>query len=139
MNNIIIVSSTPTYTGAVILSPSGIVTVCSGDQLELICTLTDPGSSLLEWRITSTTSISVQQAIEAATPSDQISHFIVNSTSFTTSRISAQGQLPLVSRLLINPVTIGLNGTVVDCTDGIIATVETASAIVSVISIRGRS
>ena len=136
MNNII-VSSTPTYTGAVILSSSGITSVCSGDQLELTCTLTDPGSSLLEWTITPTsTFMSVQRAIEAATPNDQTSHFMVNSTLFTTSRISAEDQLPLVSSLLINPVTIGLNGTVVYCIDSI-ATMEMASAILSVISIQG--
>ena len=119
--------------GAVILSPSGTESVCSGDQLELMCTLTDPGSSLLEWSFTPTTaSMSIQRAIEAASPRDQISHFMVNSTLLTMSRISAEDQLPLVSSLLINPVTIGLNETVVSCKDVIM--METAYAIVSVLN-----
>ena len=128
------VSSTPGYTGAVILSPSGIASVCSGDQLELTCTLTDPGSRVLEWHFTPTTfSLSLPtRAIEAASPSDQTTQFMVNSTWFTTSRISAEDQSPLVSRLVTNPVTISLNGTVVNCND--VLMMETSSAILSVIS-----
>ena len=117
-----------TLAGAVTLSPSGITSVCSGDQLELICTLTDPGSNLLEWTITP---MSFQaRAIQAPTSSDQTTHYMVNSTLFIFSRISAEKQSPLVSRALISPVTSSLNGTVVNCMDVIM--METASAIISV-------
>ena len=124
-----------TLAGAVTLSPSGIAPVCSGDQLELTCTLTDPGSRVLEWSFTPTTSsLSFPaRAIEATGQGNQTTQFMINSTWFTTSRTSADGQLPFVSSLLINPVTIGLNGTVVGCTDTI-ATMETASAILSVMN-----
>ena len=49
--------------------------------------------------------------------SQQESSVVVNSTSFNVSRVSHQEMSPLVSRLLINPVTIGLNGTQVNCTE----------------------
>ena len=43
---------------------------------------------------------------------------IVNElATFTFMRTSAQGDLPLISTLFIDSVSIGLNGTVVNCTD----------------------
>jgi hypothetical protein len=41
----------------------------------------------------------------------------VNLTTFTFMRSSAQGASPLVSTLSIDSVSIGLNGTVVRCSD----------------------
>ena len=41
----------------------------------------------------------------------------VNSITFIFSRISVAGSLPLISMLMINPVTDELNGTLVNCTD----------------------
>ena len=55
--------------------------------------------------------------ISSTDVSQQISSWIVNSTSFNVSRVSRRKMLPLVSRLLINPVTIALNGTKVNCTE----------------------
>ena len=49
--------------------------------------------------------------------SQQTSSWIVNSTSFNISRVSRREMFPLVSRLLINPVSITLNGTKVNCTE----------------------
>ena len=46
--------------------------VCDEDQLELTCTITDPGNSLLEWTLTpATIFIDLYRAIEASTLSDQ--------------------------------------------------------------------
>ena len=111
--------------GGVTISPSGNSFVCGGDQLELTCTITDPGSTLLEW-----TFMGLHRAIEAYSPNDDIS--VINSTLFTFSRISARGYLPLVSRLLINPLTTGLNGTVVNCTD--VLMMEIASTTIHVLN-----
>ena len=55
--------------------------------------------------------------ISSTDESQQASSWVVNSTLLNTTRVSHQGMLPLVSRLLINPVTIGLNGTQVNCTE----------------------
>ena len=106
------------FKGAVTISPPGNSLLCDGDQLELTCSITDPGSSLLEWTFTPTTIfMDLYRPIEPSTPSDQTTtHWMINSTLFTFSRISGQNEWPLVSRLLISPVTTGLNGTVVNCT-----------------------
>jgi hypothetical protein len=49
----------------------------------------------------------------------QMPHPIEHSlATFTFTRTSAQGELPLVTTLSINSVSIGLNGIVVNCSDG---------------------
>ena len=107
--------------------------MCSGDQLELTCSLTDPDSNLLEWILTpATIFMDLLRAIDTYSPSDETA--VINSTLFITfSRISARGNLPLVSRLTIDPVTTDLNGIVVYCTD-VSSTMETATAIVYVMN-----
>ena len=114
------------HEGVVTISPPGNSLVCDGDRLKLICTITDPGSSLLAWTLTLTTIL--YRGIAASTASDQTTHWMINSTLFTFSRISAQNEWPLVSKLLISPVTTGLNGTVVNCTA--VPVMETASTTV---------
>ena len=42
---------------------------------------------------------------------------IINSTTFTFTRTSAEDVSPLISTLSIDSVSIGLNGTVVNCMD----------------------
>ena len=120
----------------VTISPAGISLVCDGDLLELTCSLTDPGSSLLVWSfVPAITSMDLYRAIDDNSVSDEIC--VINSTLFTFSRISARGHLPLVSRLIIDSLTTGLNGTVINyCTD--VTTMETASATVYVIKFNGQ-
>ena len=121
------------------ISPFGVATVCSGDQLELKCSITDPGSfALLVWNITlvpenaaTSNSTSRTQAISAG-PVHQIFHTMINSTNLTFSRISSQRNSPLVSRLLISPVSNHLNGTEVNCINSM--TSETSSVTVINIS-----
>ena len=115
------------YEGAVTISPSGNSLVCDGDQLELICMVTDSGNGLLEWAF-----LQVYRAIDASTLSDQTSHIMINSTTFTFSRISAQNEFLLVSRLLINPLTTDLNRIMINCTD--VITMETTSTTVYVLN-----
>ena len=120
----------------VILSPSGNSHVCAGDQLELICSLTDPGSSLLEWTFTpATVFMDLYRAIDVYSQNDAVTA-VINSTLFTFSRISARGIMPLASRITIDPLTTGLNGSVINCSD--LITMETASAtIIYVINVNG--
>ena len=125
--------------GAVTISPFGVATVCSGDQLELNCSITDPGSfALLVWNITlipenaaTSNSTSRTQAISAG-PIDQTFHTMINSTNLTFSRISSQRSSPLISRLLFGPVSDSLNGTEVNCISSM--TSETSSVTVVNIS-----
>ena len=104
-------------TGAVTISPSGVVTVCNGDQRGLTCAITDSGASaILVWNVTV---ISVPVAISSSIPTNQAMHRTVDSTNITFSRVSPQNSSPLVSRLVMNPVSIYLNGTQVNCVDSL--------------------
>ena len=80
----------------VILSPSGNSRVCAGDQLELTCSLTDPGSSLLEWTFAlDTFFMDLYRAIDTKSVNDhEYPSWIINSISFTFSRLSANGIFP---------------------------------------------
>lgn len=55
--------------------------------------------------------------IASAGVSQQVSDMTVNSTLFNVSRVSSQNELPLVSRVVINPVTKSLNGTRINCAE----------------------
>ena len=107
-----------TKAGGVMISPHGIASSCSGDSLELTCTT--PGS-FAEWSF-----FLIPEQEAAARKFVRVLHvdsvlasseLLVNSITFIFSRISAPGSLPLISRLLINPVADALNGTDVNCTD----------------------
>ena len=116
----------------VILSPGNSL-VCAGDQQDLICSLTDPGSSLLAWTFAPATIFMdlSHRAIDTVSV-NEYSPLMINSTSFIFSRLSANGIFPLVSRLLIAPLTIGLNGIVINCTD--VLMMETASTTIHVLN-----
>ena len=92
--------------------------VCLGDQVNLTCTASVDS---IEWRFTV---VNEQGRHEPFTtfstsrgPSLQSAPIVVNSTTFTLMRGSGERDLPLISTLSIDPVSIGLNGTVVNCTD----------------------
>ena len=109
------------------LTPSA--TVCSGgDQFELMCTTT---GILLQWR---TGLFSDRPAISRDAPTDQTYSVQVNSTIFTFSRVSSRYVVPLVSRLLVSPVSDNLSGTVLKCTDVFMSNV--ASTILNVINLK---
>ena len=109
------------------ISPSGIISVCSGDQLELTCTITDSRSfALLRWNVTlipenATTPKVYDRTISSSSPSDQTAHLMINYTTITFSRISARNSFPFISRLLINPVSSSLNGAEINCVDAMTA------------------
>ena len=103
------------YSGTVTLSPSGVAPVCSGDQLELTCTATgDP----LQWRFSvirgdETTVTEIRRSVNSIGP--VTSNLTINSIVFNFSRISAHNSIPVMSRLMISPVSNRLNGTVMNC------------------------
>lgn len=119
--------------GTVTLSPSGDSLVCSGDQLNLTCSLT--GSNLLEWTFAPDTIFmrpGLYRAIDADVPKFSDDFAVIGSSRFTFSKSSARGNLPLVSTLLIDPVTNDLNGIMINCTD--VSSMESATSIVYVVN-----
>ena len=103
-----------------ILTPSEETAVlCEGEELELICTSNE---TFLQW------SWSLQfehgkvleySRFSSSTDASQLMNsFSVNSTSFNVSRVSNQGRSPLVSRLLITPVSLKVNAVIIaNCTE----------------------
>jgi hypothetical protein len=87
-----------------------------GDPLQLTCTASV--ESGIKWNISrNNEQIGSDVLITIGSAYDQRTSITVNSVTFTFIRTSIQGALPLVSTLSINTVSIGLNGTVVRCTD----------------------
>ena len=98
--------------------------MCSGDQLELTCTITDSGSfTLLQWNLIlfPENPRRYGRTISSSSPNDQTAHLMINSTTITFSRISARNSFPFTSRLLINPVSSSLNGAEAYCVDAMTA------------------
>ena len=123
--------------GMVSISPSsGVALVCFGGHLELMCTTSLTGQ-FLRWSFSlirgsdTTPTLFTRTIIPSVPASDAVSYLIVNSVTFNFSRISAQNDLPLMSQLLMGPVSRGLNGTEVNCED--LSTSETAVTVINVI------
>ena len=111
--------------GTVTLSPSEVAPVCSGDQLELMCTVT---GALLQWRF-STILGELTRTITSTGPA--MSQLTVLSTVFNFSRISADSSvMPVVCRLAISPVSNRLNGTVMNCVNAEAGEVASTTIIV---------
>ena len=126
------------YLGVVEISPSGVAPVCQvGDQLELACST--PGF-LQTWQFIAVSKSGVAtnftRSVSSGGPTGVDSQpLIINSTIlFTYSRLSTRDSLPLISRMTINPVNEGLNGTRVNCFNSI--TSESATTTIHII-IRG--
>ena len=59
---------------------------------------------------------------------------IINNSTFTTSRISGQNILPLMTRMVVNPVSGALNRTVVNCFEGTTAIESVATTTIRIIN-----
>ena len=107
------------YVGMVILSPMMVALVCRvGDPLQLTCTAP---VEFIRWSIVVVNEHGMEEEITAIRNSIDLSpepkERIINSTTFTFSRTSAEDVSPLISTLSIDSVGISLNGTVVNCMD----------------------
>ena len=69
-------------------------------------------------------------------PGGVASPVMVNSTTFTFFRLSAQDHSPLISRMTIIPVIEGLNGVEISCID--VAATESAATVIQIIGPGGR-
>ena len=99
-------------------SKLGRAPVCSGDELELICTISS--GRVLEWSVTliPPEDMTLEHIVDTVTQIFPMHTIIVNgSVMFTFSRISPPNSQQLISRLLISPATIIVNGTEVVCAD----------------------
>ena len=117
------------------ISPSGVAPVCQvGDQLELTCSIT---GEFKRWEFTLTLDNGLTQTFMPDVTPDGVSPpLMVNSTTFTSSRLSARDVSPLISRMTINPVSEGLNGVAMSCED--VAASESATTTVRIVDTRGR-
>ena len=89
-----------------------------GDPLQLMCTAS---VEFLRWRMLVINEQGMGEEITVSRNSRDLSpppkERIINSTTFTFTRTSAQGDLPLISTLSIDSVSTGLNGREVRCVD----------------------
>ena len=117
------------------LSPSAVAPVCQdGDQLELMCNV---AGAFLRWEFTVTFEDGTPMTfMPVVTPDGVPPPRMVNLTTFTFSRLSAQYDSPLMSRLTINPVSEGLNGVRVNCED--VEASESATTTIQIIDAGGR-
>ena len=120
-----------------VLSPSEEAVACDGEQLELICTT---NAHFLGWMssisLDQGTTRSYSRYIFAMDETEQESSFgAIDSILFNASRVSRKDELPLMSRLVIYPVSNGLNGTKVNCTDQIGDAINNATASTTIIVI----
>ena len=91
-----------------------------GDSLQLTCTA--ESVQFIRWNILQDNEQGILEQvvnvqINARDISMQMSEREVDSTTLTFMRVSAQFATPLVTTLSIDSVSIGLNGTVVRCSD----------------------
>ena len=104
--------------------------VCEGEELSLTCST---NLIILSWKTSPLQNdqgpaLTFMRSISSVGASQQASTLMVNSTFFNVSRVSDQDELPLVSRLVINPVSVGMNGTRVNCTERAVNNENTAVA-----------
>jgi hypothetical protein len=97
-----------------------VASVCRvGNSLELTCTAS---VQFIRWSILQVNDQgTLEEVVNAAKinsrDANQMSQIELNSTTFIFTRTSAQGASSLVSTLSIDSVNIGLNGTVVRCSN----------------------
>ena len=122
------------------ISPSAVAPVCqAGDELELICITTT--GMFLRWEFT----VFPENMTYTATPVTSVGTsgaptlpLTIGTSVITFSRLSGQDSSPLVSKIVINqtvvnPVSDGLNGTVVNCFEGISSTDSVATTTIRII------
>ena len=126
---------TENWAGELILSPTEEAVICVGENSELICTTNE---TFLRW----SWSLQIEQGkietysryISSTDLSQQANPVVMNSTLFNASRVSHRWRSPLVSRLVIYPMNISLNGTIkVNCTEVDATMNEMASTTINIV------
>ena len=114
------------------VSPSLVAAVCQErDQLELTCTLSN---IFLRWEFTVfPENISHAAIITSAGTSGIPPPLTISDSMITFSRLSGPNVLPLISRATVALVSIGLDGTVVNCFEGSTSTDVVATTVIRII------
>ena len=77
--------------------------------------------------------IHIAEPVTSAGLSGSPGPLTISTSTFTFSRLSGQGSSPLISRVVVNPVSSGLNGTVVNCFEGASSTDSVATTAIRII------
>ena len=108
--------------GLLTLSPMNVAPVCHvGDPFQITCTASIEFISWSIFRVNEQGLLERAIIDEPINSQDQVQMpqpIMTELATFTFLRSSAQGDLPLISTLSIDSVSIGLNGTVVNCMNG---------------------
>jgi hypothetical protein len=120
------------HTGVIEISPSAVAPVCqAGDELELTCT---SSGIIHRWEVTV---MMPQTMTYALTPILSIGGMpqlvMINNSTVTASRLTGDGSLPLMSRIVVNPVSAALKGTVVNCFEGSSSTESLATTTIRIV------
>ena len=120
------------HTGVVEISPSAVAPVCQvGGELELTCT---SSGTIHRWEVTV---MMPQTMTYELTPILSIGGMpqlvMINNSTFTTSKLSGEDSLPLMSRIVVSPVSAALNGTVVNCFEGSSSIESVATTVIRII------
>ena len=97
-----------------------VASVCQvGDPLQITCRAS--AANTIEWSFTVVNQRGENKPVTAFSSAGALSSqsvlIQVNSTTFTLIRNSSRNVLPLIVTLSIDSVSIGLNGTAVNCVD----------------------
>ena len=113
-----VINTITIHAGMLTLSPMMVPPMCLGDPFQLTCTAS---VQFIRWSILQPNEQGILAEVASAQvnsrDANQISQRVVNSATFTFLRSSAEDTAPLISTLSIDSVNIGLNGTVVNCSD----------------------
>ena len=100
------------------LSPtSDLIPVCNGNQLKVTCSTTE---TFLRWNITlpqnGKSSINTYtRMVSSHSVTSLVSPILINSTRIDLHRSSVEGELPLISSLMISSVSTIINRTLLTC------------------------
>ena len=93
-----------------------VVSICLGGELSLTCII---NASFLQWNINIPHYNQGQTSITRLFSTNRVTNiaetFTINETDFGISKTSDRGAVTLVSTLSITNVSVGLNGTLIQC------------------------
>ena len=112
---------------------SEIAPACNGEQLKMTCTTT---GSFLQWNVTLLESEaminSYTRTFSSGDSSSKQPSITINSTMISFVRTSAEGVSPLISTLVISPISRTFNGSRVECIELPRGTSESSFTVVHV-------
>ena len=119
------------------ISSTDVVSVCLGGQLSLACTI---NTSFIQWNINIPHYPALITYLFSTNRVTNIPEtFTINETDFEILKTSNRGAVPLVSTLSITNVSVGLDGTLIQCmeVDGTMdPTLEVFSTVINISTVQ---